>query len=284
MKTLKVIGIVVILFFGLYATLHVVFSLSGGRLGIVRIVGNSAPYDHPYGSSVLVFPLQPTSGDFVCAWAPEGLSSNEDEVDLTPGYVIKIFHKQGEPLTSGNGSSRVYAYEIRSRVLVSLPTHLIVPWWNKGVQNQPDQYNETTVEEATQAKSDFLDREVNRLHWIEKYTLVRVESAVKRSKTAGNVIFEITFDKALVFEVSFVMDIGAEGLLLAEVSSDGVTWQKTATGFGGQFCWQGPPRTKLDITVPKTIKAIRLTVMHPDVDLALDHLQILVQHNQHVPT
>ena len=98
--------------------------MTGGRLGLVGVEGDSMAAKFPYGSCVLVAPCHVQDGDYVVAWAAD--YCDRENPNRGPALVVKQL--KGGKLVSTSCPGCLEQFEVRGRVLCCLPVQKILRW------------------------------------------------------------------------------------------------------------------------------------------------------------
>jgi len=140
-----VISLVIVYAFLLFCGMHT------GSFGILPVIGDSMASIMPWGSQVLVVPINPSDGDFVVARV-ERISESIDPADQQPSFVVK--RVQAGKLISTDTQQSYDNYHITGKVVVVIPAQRVLWWTNRGAQNPASSHQDPTPEEraAIQAR------------------------------------------------------------------------------------------------------------------------------------
>jgi len=137
----------------LYAIMIPIGRFSGGRFGIINVVGDSMMNIFPWGSQVFVAPFAQKDNSYVVAWV-DGDENLETIADMEGGYVVKLM--VGNQLKSTSVNQSYTKFDYRGRVLFSIPIQKVLRWRDKGGQNpwkayQWKAYHKPTAEKVVEA-------------------------------------------------------------------------------------------------------------------------------------
>jgi hypothetical protein len=137
--------------------------LTGGRIGLVAVEGDSMCDRLPWGTCVLVAPGRLEEGDLVVAWAPD---YGEGGLDRGPSLVVKEW-REGKLYSTGTGDI-LDKFELRGKVVCVLPVQRLLPWR----QGQTSLRGEEKLVSQLQRRS--LDRQCDTLRlWVSRMTGIR---------------------------------------------------------------------------------------------------------------
>lgn len=190
-------------------------------LGVVPVVGNSMQSCIPWGSQVVVWPGEPTAGDYVLAWV-DGNKGSPDPADQKPSLVVKMF--AGDRLISTDDATVYDKFVVRGIVRAVIPVQRVCKWLNRGAQRPVDgAVSVRSAAELITINSAVLERQekYNAIaKTLEKYKVREIPLTAKVDRVVA-----VVADRTALSAGMWIVDLGKEFQLVGEDDSGKQIWR-----------------------------------------------------------
>lgn len=250
----------------LYCSLILIARVTDGRIGIMPVIGDSMD-EVPWGSHVIVIPIEPNSGDLVSA-RMFGVDHPEVVEDTWSSLVIKRL--EGNALVSSVGI-KFHNFEVRGKVVCIVPAQKVFFWTNRMACNKVERKPLSPEEQAR--KRNEIAREKKQKVTEEKDRLMKkglilgiplpakVSDLDPETKIPCTKEWKVEWDVTTVscFKIEIVDQAGGEteyqGMSRADVYIKKTQWVRV--------CSIGPDTSLIVFNAPVMIRGIRIVPRVP---------------------